>query len=216
MLVRDWMSKNVVSVGEDESMQRATAIMKEHKIRMLPVIKNGKLVGVVSDTDLKRASASDATTLDVHELLYLLSKIKVKDIMAKDPVTVPVDWTVEETAEVLLKNKISGVPVVDAKGQVIELSGLGKRGVQFAFKTEDHPGTIKDLTDIIRNHGGRIASILGSYERMPAGYRMVYIRAYDVDRGTLPQLQKELQQKASLYYVVDHRENRREIFRDAP
>lgn len=229
MLVRDWMSKNVVSVGEDESMQRATAIMKEHKIRMLPVIKNGKLVGVVSDTDLKRASASDATTLDVHELLYLLSKIKVKDIMTKDPVTVPVDWTVEEAAEVLLKRKISGMPVVDSQGQVvgmitrddlfnvlIELSGLGKRGVQFAFKTEDRPGTIKDLTDIIRSHGGRIASILGSYDRMPAGYRMVYIRAYDIDRATLQQLQEQLQQKASLYYVVDHREDRREIFRDAP
>jgi acetoin utilization protein AcuB len=229
MLVRDWMSKNVVSIAEDDSMQRATAIMKEHKIRMLPVIRKGKLVGVVSDTDLKRASASDATTLDVHELLYLLSKIKVKDIMTKNPVTVPVDWTVEETAELLLKHKISGMPVVTPKGEVvgmitrddifnvlIALSGLGKKGVQFAFRIEDRPGTIKDLTDIIRSHGGRIASILGSYERMPAGFRMVYIRAYDIDRGTLNQMLKELQQKATLYYLVDHREDRREIFLDSP
>ncbi|MCU0586998.1 MAG: CBS and ACT domain-containing protein [Syntrophobacteraceae bacterium] len=229
MLVRDWMSKNVVSIGEDESMQRATAIMKEHKVRMLPVIQKGKLVGVVSDTDLKRASASDATTLDVHELLYLLSKIKVRDIMTKKPVTVPVDWTVEETAELLLKHKISGMPVMSPKGEVvgmitrddifnvlIALSGLGKKGVQFAFKIEDRPGTIKDLTDIIRSHGGRIASILGSYERMPAGYRMVYIRAYDIDRGTLNQMLKEFQQKATLYYLVDHREDRREIFLDSP
>jgi acetoin utilization protein AcuB len=229
MLVRDWMSKNVVSVGEDESMQRATAIMKERKVRMLPVVRKGKLVGVISDTDLKRASASDATTLDVHELLYLLSKIKVKDIMTKDPVTVPVDWTVEEVAEILLNHRISGMPVVDSNGEVagiitrddifkvlISLSGLGKRGVQFAFQIEDRPGSIKDLTDIIRSHGGRIASILGSYEGVPAGYRMVYIRAFDIDRATLQQLQKELQEEAKLYYVVDHRENRREIFLDSP
>jgi acetoin utilization protein AcuB len=228
MLVRDWMSKKVVSIGEDESMQKATAMMKEHKVRMLPVVRKGKLVGVVSDTDLKRASASDATTLDVHELLYLLSKIKVKDIMTKDPVTVPVDWTVEEAAELLMKHRISGMPVVDPNRQVagiitrddlfqvlISLSGLGKKGVQFAFKVEDRPGSIKDLTDIIRDRGGRIASILGSYERVPAGYRMVYIRAYDIDRATLQQLQKELEQKATLYYVVDHRENRREIFLDS-
>jgi acetoin utilization protein AcuB len=228
MLVRDWMSKKVVSIGENESMQKATAMMKEHKVRMLPVVKNGKLVGVVSDTDLKRASASDATTLDVHELLYLLSKIKVRDIMTKEPVTVPVDWTVEEAAERLMNHRISGMPVVDPHGHVagiitrddlfqvlISLSGLGKKGVQFAFKVEDRPGSIKDLTDIIRDRGGRIASILGSYERVPAGYRMVYIRAYDIDRATLQQLQKELEQKATLYYVVDHRENRREIFLDS-
>ena len=229
MLVRDWMSRDVVTIGDDESMQRATAIMKEHNVRMLPVLQKGKLVGVVSDTDLKRASASDATTLDVHELLYLLSKIKIKDVMTRSPVTVPVDWTVEETAELLLKHKISGAPVVDAKGDVvgmitrddifkvlIALSGLGKKGVQFALKVEDRPGSIKELTDSIRDHGGRIASILGSHEPMPAGYRMVYIRAYDIDRGTLRQLQKELQRKATLYYLVDHRENRREILLESP
>lgn len=229
MLVRDWMSRDVVTIGDEESMQRATAMMKEHNVRMLPVLHQGKLVGIVSDTDLKRASASDATTLDVHELLYLLSKIKVRDIMTRSPVTVPVDWTVEETAELLLEHRISGAPVVDARGEVvgmitrddlfkvlIALSGLGRRGVQFAFRVEDRPGSIKELTDIIRDHGGRIASILGSHEPMPPGYRMVYIRAYDIDRGTLRQLQKELQRKATLYYVVDHRENRREIFLDSP
>lgn len=227
MLVRDWMSKDVVSVGDDESMQRATAMMKEHNVRMLPVTRKGKLVGVVSDTDLKRASASDATTLDVHELLYLLSKIKIKDIMTRSPVTVPVDWTVEEAAELLLKHRISGVPVVGAQGDVvgmitrddlfkvlIALSGLGRKGVQFAFKIEDRPGTIKELTDIIRGYGGRIASILGSYERVPPGQRLVYLRVYDVDRSKMAELQDDLQKKAVLIYVVDHRENTRKVLYD--
>jgi acetoin utilization protein AcuB len=224
MLVKYWMSRKVVTIDADESMQHAIGLMREHKIRMLPVLRKGGLVGVVSDTDLKRASASDATTLDVHELLYLISKIKVRDVMTKNPVTVPPDYTVEETAEILKEKKISGLPVVDGEQLVgiitrddlfnvlISLSGLGKRGIQFAFKVEDRPGSIKQLTDVIRSYGGRIASILGTYERVPAGFRMVYIRAYDIDRETLPRLQKELKEKAVMLYMVDHRGNRREIF----
>lgn len=227
MLVKYWMTKSVVTIDAEESMQQAMTLMKEQKVRMLPVTKKGKLVGIVSDTDLKRASASDATTLDVHELLYLISKIKVKDIMAKEPVTVPEDWTVEETAELLMGKKISGVPVVNAGGELvgiitrddlfkvlISLTGLGKRGVQFGFQIEDRPGSIKELTDIIRSYGGRIASILGSYERVPAGQRVVYLRAYDIDRAKMAELQDDLQKKAVLIYVVDHRDNKRKVLRD--
>lgn len=229
MLVKYWMTRSVVTIDAEESMQQAMTLMKEHKVRMLPVLKKGKLVGVVSDTDLKRASASDATTLDVHELLYLISKITVKDIMAKQPVTVPEDWTVEETAELLMAKKISGAPVVNSEGSVvgiitrddlfkvlISLSGLGKRGVQFAFQIEDRPGSIKELTDTIRSYGGRIASILGSYERVPAGQRVVYLRVYDVDRAKMAELQDDLQKKAVLLYVVDHRDNKRKVLRDLP
>jgi acetoin utilization protein AcuB len=119
MLVKNWMSKQTVTIDVDGSMQDAMSLIKKHDIRMLPVMKKGKLVGIITDRDLKRASASDATTLEIHELLYLLSKIKVKDIMTRDPIMVPADFTVEETAEVLLKNKISGAPVVDEAGKVI-------------------------------------------------------------------------------------------------
>jgi acetoin utilization protein AcuB len=225
MLVRNWMSKDVITVNEDDSMQDALKLMKQHNIRMMPVLKNGSLVGVVTDRDLKRASASDATTLDVHELLYLISKIKVKSIMSKNAISVPLDLTVEETAEVLLNNKISGAPVVDEDGQVvgtitqtdlfrvlIALTGVGKRGIQFAFLTEDRPGSIKELADIIRRYGGRMVSILSSYENVPAGYRKVYIRMHGIERSRLKSLKEELAKAATLLYLVDHRENRREIF----
>ncbi len=197
MLVANWMSKNVITVNEDDSMQDAMKLMKQHTIRMLPVLKGGKLVGVLTDRDLKRASASDATTLDVHEMLYLISKIKVASIMSKNPISVSPDLTVEETAEVLLANKISGAPVVDAAGKVvgtitqtdlfrvlIALTGVGKRGIQFAFQIEDRPGSIKTLADPIRNHGGRMVSILTSYDNVPDGFRKVYIRMYGMDRAT--------------------------------
>ena len=80
MLVKYWMSPQVFSIDADASMQDAVNLMKKYTIRMLPVTRKEKLVGVLTDRDLKRASASDATTLEIHELLYLLSKIKVKDI----------------------------------------------------------------------------------------------------------------------------------------
>jgi len=227
MLVKNWMSKKVISIDLEDSMSHAVSLIKEHKVRMMPVTKKGKLVGVVSDSDLKKASASDATTLDVHELLYLLSKIKIKDIMTKNPITVPPDYTVEETAEILMKNKISGVPVVDKAGEIvgiitrddlfkvlIALSGLGRKGIQFAFKVEDRPGSIKELGDIIRSYGGRIASILGSYDRVPAGFRVVYIRAYELKREDLPKLVEELNGKALMLYMVDHREDKRQIFHE--
>ncbi|MCF8083832.1 MAG: CBS and ACT domain-containing protein [Deltaproteobacteria bacterium] len=225
MLVKDWMSKTVITVDMNDSMNEAMKLLKEHDIDMLPVMKKGQLVGIVTDRDLKRASASDATTLEVHELLYLVSKIKVKDIMTKNPITVPVDFTVEEAAEIFMKNKISGAPVVDETGEVvgtitkadlfrvlIALTGVGRRGIQFAFQVEDSPGSIKEVADIIRRYGGRMVSILSTYERVPKGYRKVFIRMYGIERGRLPDLQKELSEKATLLYMVDHRENKRVIF----
>ena len=98
MLVKNWMSKDAITVDINDSMQDATKLLKENDIRMLPVMKRGKLVGIITDRDLKRASASDATTLEVHELLYLLSSIKIKEIMTKNAITVPFDYTIEETA----------------------------------------------------------------------------------------------------------------------
>ena len=86
---------------------------------MLPVMKKDNLVGIITDGDLKKASPSDATALEIHELLYLISKIKVQEIMTREPITVPLDSTVVETADILLKNKIHGVPVVSNDGQVV-------------------------------------------------------------------------------------------------
>ena len=119
MLVSTWMSKPVITVNVNDSMQDAMELLKQHHIKILPVVENGDLVGIITDRDLKRASASDATCLEIHEIFYLLSKIKIKNIMTKNPITVPPYFTVEETARVLLKNKISGVPVMDDDGRLL-------------------------------------------------------------------------------------------------
>ena len=225
MLVNNWMSKDVITVDVKDSMHDAMKHLKEHDIRMLPVMKKGKLVGIITDRDLKRASASDATTLEIHELLYLLTRVKVKDIMTKDVITVPPDFTVEETAQVLQKNRISGTPVVDADGKLvgtitqtdlfrvlISLTGFGNGGIQFGFQVEDKPGSITEIADIIRAYGGRMVSILSSYDEVPEGYRKVYIRMRSIERSKLKNLIQALESKAGLLYMVDHTENRREIY----
>ena len=119
MLVKYWMSKPVITVDVNDNMQNAMKLLKQHDISMLPVMKKGRLVGIVTDRDLKKASASDATSLEILELQQLISTIKVKDIMTKEHITIPLDYTVEETAQVLLKHKISGVPVIDNEGDMV-------------------------------------------------------------------------------------------------
>ena len=113
MLVKNWMTKTVITVDVKDSMQDAINSLKEYDIPMLPVMKKGKLVGIVTDRDLKRASPSHTTTLEVHELLFLISEIKVRNIMTKDPITVPPDFTVEEAAELFFRKGISGAPVTE-------------------------------------------------------------------------------------------------------
>jgi acetoin utilization protein AcuB len=107
---------------------------------------------------------------------------------------------------------IGTITQTDLFRAMLSVTGLKKRGVQFAFQLEDRPGSIKEVADIIRKYGGRIASIMSSYEQSPEGQRRAYIRMYGVDRSQLTELIKELKAKATLLYMVDHRENRREIY----
>jgi acetoin utilization protein AcuB len=224
MLVKDWMSKNVITIDVNDCIEDAVNLLLENDKRTLPVMENNKLVGVITDRDLKMASVSDTTALDAHAFVHLTSKIKVKFIMTKNPITIPFDFTVEETASILLKHKISGAPVVNHEGKIvgiisqtdlfrvmISLTGLEKEGVQFGFQVEDRSGSIKTLVDIIRQYNGRMVSLLTSYENVPAGYRKVYIRMIGISRTELPELKKAFKEKANLLYMVNHYENIREI-----
>lgn len=225
MLVKNWMTENAVTVKPNTSMQDAIQLMGKYQIRILPVMKNKTIAGVVTDSDIKRASASDATSLEVHEMLYLLSKLKIKDIMNKKPLTVAFDATIDEAAEAMALHKVNGVPVVDYKDRLvgvitqtdiskalISLTGSDQKGLQFALLIKDRPGSIKELTDIIREFGGRLRSILTSYDRAPEGYRNLFVRAFAIKRERLNELKNKLAERAKLLYVIDHRENKREIY----
>ncbi|MCK4838239.1 MAG: CBS domain-containing protein, partial [Desulfobulbaceae bacterium] len=121
MLIQDWMAKDVMTVDENTSLMRATRIMKENRIRRLPVVSHGKLIGIITDRDVKDASPSKTTSLDIHELYYLLSEMKVKDVMTNTPFTLSGKETLEKAALIMLNSRISGLPVIDDGGHLIGL-----------------------------------------------------------------------------------------------
>lgn len=113
------MTKDVVVVSPDTTVPEAHRIMTEKSIRRLPVVDGKKLVGIVTRGDVRGAEPSDATTLSIWELNYLLAKLKLSEIMTRNPITITPDATVMEAAQLMLDNKISGLPVVDAEGIVV-------------------------------------------------------------------------------------------------
>jgi len=121
MRIRDMMTRNPVTVDSETFVMDAQKIMKENNIRRLPVVDKGKLVGIVTKHDLLEASPSPATSLSVHELNYLLSKMKVKEIMKKNPVTLAPDTPFEEALKIGQERKIGAFPVVE-NGKVVGIA----------------------------------------------------------------------------------------------
>lgn len=115
MLVKYWMSSNVITVDEDLSLMKTSRLMKEHSIQHLPVLNKERLVGIVSDRDLKEAQPSKVTSLDIHELYYLLDQMKIKDLRSKNLYTTIAESSIEKAAELMLKHNISALPVVNQK-----------------------------------------------------------------------------------------------------
>ena len=215
MLVKGWMTDDVITIDEDTHMMKASIIMKEKKIRSLPIVdKKQKLVGIVTDRDLRDASPSKATTLDVYELNYMISTIKIKDIMTINIVFVRPDETVEFAAILMLENKISSLPVINDKGSLIgiitqtdifkvliNITGVYTGGIQFALSLEDRPGSIREVTDVILSYGGRVVSILSTRETSEEGRYSVYIRIRLLPPDKLRGLVKELDEKFIALYT---------------
>ncbi len=112
-VVRDWMTKDVMTVASKTTLPEAHRIMKERKIRRLPIVdQQGRLVGIVTRGDVREASPSDATSLSIYEVHYLLAQLTVDSIMTKDPVTVTPDTPIKDAARIMLEKKISGLPVL--------------------------------------------------------------------------------------------------------
>ena len=117
-LVKEWMTRNPITIAEDTSLTEASRLMKDNDIRRLPVVEHGKLVGIVTWGDIREASASDATSLTVFELGYLLEKLQVDRFMTRHPITVTPTTTISRAAQLMLEHKIGGLPVVE-NGQLV-------------------------------------------------------------------------------------------------
>lgn len=111
--VHNWMTKRLITITPQTTLPEAQRIMFEHKIRRLPVVKSDKLVGIVTMGDLREAKPSDATTLSIYELNYLMDRLTAKDFMTPNPITITPDATIAEAAGLMMKHKIGGLPVVE-------------------------------------------------------------------------------------------------------
>jgi len=172
MLVGDRMSKPVLSVSPETPVQDALAQMRKENVSRYPVLnKKGKLVGIVSESDLLNASPSDATTLSVWEINYLLSKITVERVMSKNVITVEEDSTLEEAARLMADHRIGGLPVMRNDSVVgiitetdlfrlfLEMMGGRESGIRVSVLIKEQPGMLHRLTKAIDEVGGNIIAV---------------------------------------------------------
>ena len=213
MFVGDRMSHPVITIPPSMPMQEALNLMRAENIRRLPVVdKAGKLVGIVSENELLDASPSAATTLSVHELTYLLSKLTVDSLMTKDVISVGEDTPLEEAARIMADNKIGGLPVVRSDEVVgvitetdlfkifLELLGARETGVRLAALIPNVPGSLAGLTKAIFEAGGNILA-LGTFMGESSQDREVTVKVEGVDPDDLHQAVEPLVKR-----VLDIRE----------
>lgn len=199
MLVGERMKHPVITTRPDTPIMDALNLMKREHIRRLPVVEKGKLVGIVSEEDLLNASASSATTLSVWELNYLLSKIKIEDVMTKEVITVTEDTPIEDAARIMADNKIGGLPVMrdgelvgiitetDLFKILLELMGAREKGVRLTGYIHERPGELAKLTQAITNAGGNFLAI-GTFAGDSPSNRMFTIKVEGVDEDKIKEI----------------------------
>jgi acetoin utilization protein AcuB len=165
MIIERRMTRNPITATPEMSIAEASALMKQEKVHRLPVLdKEKKLVGIISEKDILYASPSPASSLAIHEMAYLLSKLTVKKLMTKDVVSISKDTTVEEAARMMVDQDLSCLPVLEGDHLVgivsksdmfkilLELFGARHFGVRLSFLVEDKPGTIAKISQALCDH----------------------------------------------------------------
>ena len=171
MFVKSRMTANPYTVSSNDTITEAFTVMTENKVRRLPVVDNGKLVGIVTEKSLQQVSPSKATTLSIYEINYLLAQTKVKSVMTTDLITVAPDTLLEEAAVLMRDNDIGGLPVVENGKLVgiitetnifdafIDLLGFRDIGSRITIEAMDVPGTLSDIGSILGSFGVNVSHI---------------------------------------------------------
>lgn len=213
MFVGERMSHPVLTVKPTMPIQEALNFMHTEHVRRLPVVgSHGELLGIVTEKDLLNASPSEASTLSVWEVSYLLSKITVERIMNRKVVTVHEEMPIEEAARIMADNKIGSLPVL-RNGELIgiitetdlfkiflELLGARESGVRLTALVADEPGKLYQLTGAVQGLKGNIIA-LGTFMGESAENRLVTLKVSGVDAGALRKAIEPLAEK-----IVDVRE----------
>jgi len=197
MQVKDRMTANPITVTEDCSFEDALHMMKEKKIRRLPVVnKKGRLVGIVADKDLFSASPSPATSLSVFEVHYLLSKMKMKSLMTKRLITVGCDCPLEEAARIMVDHKIGSLPVLKENKLVgiitetdifktfVEILGGRDKGLRLTLDVSEKKGVLAGIANEIVKENGNILS-LATFSGKNATDRIITVKVTGAPKEAL-------------------------------
>lgn len=207
MLVGERMSHPIISIAPDMPVHDALDMFKRERIRRAPVVKEGKLIGIVSDKDLLNASPSPASSLSVWEMNYLLSKITVSEVMSKKVLTVSEDTPIEEAARIMADNKIGGLPVM-RDGHVVgiitetdlfkiflEFMGAREKGVRVTALIDEKPGQLAKITAAVSELGGNFIAF-GQFTGEDPSNRLVTFKVSGVNKDdvkkALSQIAKEI------------------------
>ena len=192
MLVGERMSQPVISVSPETPIHDALAMFKKEHIRRAPVVQDGKMVGIVTETDLLNASPSPVSTLSVWEMNYLLSKVTVNQVMSRQVISVAKDTPIEEAARILADNKLGGLPVLDGGNVVgiltetdlfkvfLELMGAREKGVRVTAQIAEKPGQLAQLTKAIAEAGGNFISF-GQFTGPDTSSKLVTFKVAGMD-----------------------------------
>jgi acetoin utilization protein AcuB len=196
MFVGERMSRPVISVTPETPINDALAMFRKEHIRRAPVMKDGKLVGIVSERDLLNASPSPVTTLSIWEMNYLISKVTIKNVMTKKVITVDQDTPIEEAARIMADKKIGGVPVVSGGNVVgiitetdlfkilLELMGARQKALRVTATIADKPGQIARLSKAITEAGGNFISF-GMFAGPDANTRLVTFKVEGMKKNQI-------------------------------
>ena len=173
MIVRDFMTKNPIYTNPKELISNVKSTMDREQITKVPVLDDfGKLIGVITKTDLKKTMPSNVTTLDIYELSYLLSKITVEKVMKTHPITIQKDATIEEAAKIMSEKGISSLIVMDGEvlsgiltktdlfKAVVDMFGFRYEGVRAEVEANDNPGELAKISKAIADKNGKIVSVI--------------------------------------------------------
>lgn len=174
MLVGQRMQAEVVTVTPGASVTGASRLLQEHRIRHLPVVERGRLVGIVTDRDIRRVLPSPATSLEVHELLYLLDRLTVGEVMTAKVIAVTPETPIEEAARLLVEHRIGCLPVLqgdrlagiitetDLLAALAEILGIRTSSARLEVVVEDTPGTLPAVCTAIAAKSGEIVSLFAA------------------------------------------------------
>jgi acetoin utilization protein AcuB len=197
MFVSKKMTANPITIASKATVADASELMRNNKVRRLPVMDDGKLVGIVTDRDLREVSPSPATSLSIFELNYLLAKMKVADTMRRNVITIRENQTIEEAALAMYTNKIGGLVVMNDAGKVtgvitetdifksfVDVMGLAKGKKRITIQFVDHLGALNEISGVFKDLGININSLVSFAADQPNGITMV-IRTDKVETDEL-------------------------------